>query len=222
MLYPIQNNRRNRVDLSGIWDFKSDPDEIGAQNGWFNGLAGARPIAVPGSWNEQYEDLFNYLGLSWYARRTYVPSSWQGQRVFIRVGSANYYGTVYVNGEKVGAHEGGHLPFAFEISNLVKWDAENVIAISVENELKPTRVPSGNMNSAISGFASFPRTTFDFYPFAGIHRPVVLYTVPQAHIEDITVVTGIDGATGTVKVTARLNAPATARGSVMLSGGGAS
>ena len=59
----------------------------------------------------------------------------------------------------------------------------------------------GNMNSAISGFASFPRTTFDFYPFAGIHRPVVLYTVPQTHIEDITVVTSIDGTTGTVKVT---------------------
>ena len=206
MLYPIQNSVRNKLDLSGIWDFKTDPEGVGEQNGWFNGLAESRPIAVPGSWNEQYEDLFNYLGLAWYVKRTYVPRSWQGQRVFIRVGSANYYGTVYVNGEQVGAHEGGHLPFAFEITNLVKWDDENVIAISVENELKPTRVPSGNMNSAIGAFASFPRTTFDFFPFAGIHRPVVLYTVPQTHIEDVTVVTGIDGATGTVTVTARLNA----------------
>ncbi len=66
---------------------------------------------------------------------------------------------------------------------------------------------------------STPRTTFDFFPFAGIHRPVVLYTVPQTHIEDVTVVTDIDGADGTVTVTARLNEPVTAQGTVTLSGG---
>src|SRR5689334_3728863 len=209
MLYPIQNDVRNKLDLSGIWDFQTDPDGAGEQEQWFNGLAGARPIAVPGSWNEQYEDLYNYLDLAWYVKRTYVPPSWQGQRVFIRVGSANYLGTVYINGTKVGAHEGGHLPFAFEITDLLRWDAENAIAISVENELKPTRVPAGNMTTALGAFASFPRTTFDFFPFAGLHRPVVLYTVPQTYIEDITVVTDINGTDGTVKVTARLNEPAT-------------
>jgi beta-glucuronidase len=218
MLYPIQNDSRNKLDLSGIWDFKIDPDEVGAQDGWFNGLTGSRPIAVPGSWNEQYEDLYNYLGLAWYVRRTYVPQSWQGQRVFIRVGSANYYGTVYLNGELLGAHEGGHLPFAFEITNLISWDVENVIAITVENELKPTRVPSGNIPSPIGGFASFPRTTYDFFPFAGIHRPVVLYSVPQTHIDDITVVTSIDDANGIVTITARLNEPVTAQGTITLSG----
>ena len=119
MLYPIQNNVRNKLDLSGIWDFKTDPDGVGEKNGWFNGLAEARSIAVPGSWNEQYEDLFGYLGLAWYVQQAYIPSSWQGQRVFIRVGSANYHGTVYVNGEKVGEHDGGHLPFAFEITSSV-------------------------------------------------------------------------------------------------------
>jgi len=86
---------------------------------------------------------------------------------------------------KVGSHEGGHLPFAFEITEQLAWDAENMVAISVENELKPTRVPSGNMQSAFSMLASALPTTFDFFPFAGIHRPVVLYTVPQTHIEDV-------------------------------------
>lgn len=219
MLYPIQNDMRNRLDLFGIWDFKIDPEEVGEQNGWFNGLIAARPIAVPGSWNEQYEDIFNYLGRAWYVTRSYMPASWNGQRVFLRVGSANYHATVYVNGEKVGSHEGGHLPFAFEITQLIRWGEANVIAISVENDLQPTRVPAGNMDTALGAFASFPRTTFDFFPFAGIHRPVVLYTVPQTYIEDVTVVTGIDGAKGLVRVTARLNEPASARGSVRLAGG---
>ncbi|MCW5849364.1 MAG: beta-glucuronidase [Anaerolineae bacterium] len=219
MLYPIQNDRRNKLDLSGIWDFKTDPDSVGEPAGWANGLPDSRPMAVPGSWNEQYEDLFGYLDLAWYVTRTFVPSTWQGQRVFIRVGSANYHGTVYVNGVKVGEHEGGHLPFAFEITDHVRWDAENGVAISVENELRPTRVPSGNMTSSMGMFASTPRTTFDFYPFAGLHRPVVLYSVPQTYIEDITVVTGIDGADGTVAITVTLNAPVTGQGTATLTGG---
>jgi beta-glucuronidase len=222
MLYPVQNNYRNRLDLSGIWDFKTDPDHLGKEAGWATGLTDPRPIAVPGSWNEQYEDLFNYLDLGWYVTRTYIPASWQNERVFIRVGSACYFGTVYVNGQEAGSHEGGHLPFAFEISNLIKWDAENVIAISVENELKPTRVPSGNINTALGNFASYPRTTYDFFPFAGIHRPVVLYTVPQTYIEDVTVVTRLDGKTGSVNVTARLNQPATTEGKITLTGNGGS
>ena len=37
MLYPIQNPKRNMLDISGIWDFQIDPDETGAKQGWFNG-----------------------------------------------------------------------------------------------------------------------------------------------------------------------------------------
>jgi len=203
MLYPIQNDIRNKLNISGIWDFKADPDEVGSEQGWFNGLPDSRPMAVPGSWNEQYEDIFNYFGLAWYVKRTYIPRSWQDERIFIRVGSACYFGTVYVNGQEIGSHEGGHLPFEFDITDEVKWDEENVIAVSVENHLKPTRVPSagtGGGMEAASIMNGFPSTTFDFFPFAGLHRPVVLYSVPEVRIEDVTVVTGFEGSQGWVKV----------------------
>lgn len=208
MLYPVQNDKRNTLDLSGIWDFQIDPDHLGEAGGWFNGLSNPRPMAVPGSWNEQYADIFNYFDLAWYVRKTYVPSTWQGQRVLIRVGSAPYYAEVFVNGQKVGSHEGGHLPFEFDITELVKWDEENTVAVSIENELKPTRVPAGNMNSALGQFASFPKTTYDFFPFAGLHRPVWLYSVPQHHIQDVKVVTDIRGNDGVVQVTVKANAEA--------------
>ena len=218
MLYPIQNSVRNKLDLSGIWECKCDPDLAGEANGWANGLTGARPMAVPGSWNEQYEDLFDYLDLAWYVKKVYVPSCWQGQRVFARVGSAVYLSTVYLNGVKIGSHEGGHLPFAFEITDQIKWGEENTLAISVENDLKPSRVPSGNMpGSDMSMFMSTPKTTYDFYPFAGIHRPVVLYSVPQTYIEDVTVVTTIEPE-AQVKVTVKLNAAVSGKGSVQVKG----
>jgi beta-glucuronidase len=220
MLYPIQNDVRNVLDLSGIWDFRADSEEVGAAAGWQNGLSDARPMAVPGSWNEQYEDLFNYLGLGWYVKRTWVPASWRGQRIFLRVGSACYFATVYVNGVAVGSHEGGHLPFAFDISEHVKWGEENVVAISVENHLKPTRVPAGNMNTALGPFASFPRTTYDFFPFAGLHRPVVLYAVPQTHIDDVTVRTEIRGGDGVVTVQVRMNAASDGVATLSMAGAG--
>ena len=56
MLYPQQNDIRNALDLSGFWDFKLDPDEVGENAGWFNGLDSPRQIAVPASWNELYQD----------------------------------------------------------------------------------------------------------------------------------------------------------------------
>src|SRR6266545_3043155 len=217
MLYPIQNEIRNKLDLSGIWDFKTDPDEVGEQNGWYNGLEGSRPMAVPGSWNEQYADIFNYTDLSWYVKRTFVPSSWKDQRVFIRVGSANYVGTVYVNGVKVGSHEGGHLLFAFDITDQVKWNQQNVIAISVENHLLPNRVPAGGAGPL--GVSGYPGAPYDFFPLAGLHRPVVLYSVPKTHIEDVTVVTGIDGKNGAVTVAVKLSGDDTA-GTVVLTGAG--
>ena len=71
----------------------------------------------------------------------------------------------------------------------------------------------------MSMFASTPSTTFDFYPFAGIHRPVVLYTVPQTYIEDVTVVTEHRRRGRLVKVTVKLNAAVAGQGSVQLKGG---
>jgi beta-glucuronidase len=131
MLYPKQNDVRNQLDLSGFWEFKLDPEEMGESQRWFDGLSEPRRIAVPGSWNEQFEDAYNYLGMAWYVREFYVPSGWEGQRVWIRVGSANYFARVWVNGIAVGEHEGGHLPFAFDVTEHVTPGEPNTLAIQV-------------------------------------------------------------------------------------------
>lgn len=199
-LFPQQNATRNSLDLSGVWNFQKDSLGVGEQQQWFLGLPAPRAIAVPGSWNEQFADSRDYLGLAWYETRTFVPAAWRGQQLYLRVGSANYLAKVWVNGQAVGMHAGGHLPFAFDISSYVTFGAANRITISIENELKPSRVPTGG---AIAGgfFQSFPRANFDFFPYAGLNRAVWLYTTPaQASIKDITVTTTFEGRQGQVKV----------------------
>jgi beta-glucuronidase len=223
MLYPQQNELRNLIDLSGVWDFQTDPEGQGETNGWYSGLPAARPLAVPGSWNEQYEDLYSYLDPAWYLRQFYVPEGWQGQRVMVRVGSANYAAQVWLNGREVGGHEGGHLPFEFDVTAGLDWTGPNTLSIRVENELKPTRVPAGNLEAnPMGGFMSgYPSATFDFYPYAGLHRPVLLYSTPQTRIEDVSVVTTLEGTRGLVEISVTQSGVG-GRGRVLLEGKGVS
>ncbi len=222
LLYPQQNELRNLFDLSGIWGFQLDPREEGEAGGWFKKLPVPRPIAVPCSWNDLFDDARDYLGLAWYAREVYVPAAWRGQRVFLRVGSANYAARVWVNDALVTEHLGGHLPFVADITSRLAWDRANTITLAVENKQLPTRVPPGPApgGGGVAGLmAGFPATTYDFFPYAGINRPVVLYTVPSAEfVDDVTVATAIDGADGVVAIKVTTAGPYSGKGSVRLAG----
>jgi hypothetical protein len=89
LLYPQQSQVRNVLDTSGLWQFQLDPQEQGEVHGWLRALPAPRPIAVPCSWNDLFDDARDYLGLAWYLTDVWVPSGWGGQRVFLRIGSAN-------------------------------------------------------------------------------------------------------------------------------------
>ena len=204
LLDPQRSGTRNLLDLSGLWQFQLDPRDEGEAAGWFRALPAPRQIAVAGSWNDLFDDARDYLGLAWYRHEVYVPSGWRGQRVFLRVGSANYAAKVWVNGTVVAEHLGGYLPFVADVTHQLAWDQPNVIAITVENKQLPERVPPGPgaRGGGVAGvMGGFPMTSYDFFPYAGLHRPVVLYSVPAAaHIDDITVVTTLDGGDGVVHV----------------------
>jgi beta-glucuronidase len=201
---PQQNEFRNLLDLSGLWQFQLDPKNEGEQSSWPNGLPSPRPIPVPASWNELFDDAAEYLGYAWYALETWVPKAWDSQKIFLRVYSATYAAKVWLNGEVIGEHKGGHLPFAFEITGKARFGQSNRIVLRVENLQKPDRVPPGPPTGRGRGFfTAYPATTYDFFPYAGIDRQVALYTCPRTHLEDITVTTRIDGPDGLVTVAAR-------------------
>ncbi|WP_191057900.1 beta-glucuronidase [Geminicoccus harenae] len=220
LLYPQRNELRDLIDLSGLWQFQLDPERQGEGQGWSSALPAARPIVVPCSWNDLFDDAKNYLGLAWYLNELWVPQGWQGKRVFLRVGSANYAAKVWVNGTLVAEHLGGHLPFVAEISPELAWDRPNVVAIAVENEQLPERVPPGPgpAGGGVAGvLGGFPATTYDFFPYAGLHRQVWLYAVPaDAHIDDITVTTTIEGEDGVARVAVRASGGYAGRGQVRL------
>lgn len=220
LLLPQQNAHRNVLDLSGFWQFQLDPEDAGANVGWVHGLPMPRMIAVPSSWNDLFDDAADYLGPAWYFREAWIPDAWRGRRIFLYFGSVNYAAQVWVNGVPVGSHLGGHLPFAFDLTSHIAWDRPNTFAVRVENIQTATRVPPGGGGPGF--FTGYPATHYDFFPYAGIERQVQLVALPEDHIEDITVVTKIEGSTGMISVKAQASDRWSGAGRVQFGRGGAS
>ncbi len=201
MLYPQSNPFRQKTDLSDYWDFRLDPDNSGAQKGWPDGFVG-RPIAVPASWNDQFSDTRDYFGVAWYQIRFTRPWGWESKETVLRFGSVNYLAEVWLNGHRLGAHEGGHLPFEFHVSPYLQAE-DNLLVVRVDGALAPDRVPPGNIAEDpldTHQIGNFPRTTYDFFPFCGIHRPVWLYALPDVAIADLTATTEVEDSKGCVQV----------------------
>lgn len=200
MLYPQTNHYRQVTDLSGFWEFCFSPEDTKHENGFDNG----RFIAVPASWNEIFEDDRDNFGPGWYQTRFQLPWGYDEKRIQLRFGSVNYLADVWLNGRYLGQHEGGHLPFDFDVTDAVQ-SGENLLVVKVEGELAFDRVPPGNVTGEERDFfpshaGNFPQSQFDFFPYCGIQRPVLLTAVPHNHIQDITVTTDIDGANGIVQI----------------------
>jgi beta-glucuronidase len=202
MLYPQNNLYRQFIELSGFWEFRFDPENKGLNQEWTQGFENSRPIAVPASWNDQFEDGRDYLGPAWYQVSFHLPWGYNQKRLFLRFNSVNYLAQVWLNGEMIGSHEGGHLPFEFDISEKIH-PADNLLVVRVDGSLAFDRVPPGNVSGDPFDFFSthsqnFPQTNFDFFPYCGIQRAVLLYAIPESSIKDITITTELEGDTGIV------------------------
>lgn len=196
MLYPKENIARQKMILDGLWRFSEDRDNVGVDEKWYNGLPNSRDMAVPGSWNEQYPDLYEYMGVGWYEKDVYIQSPKVDERVYIRVGSGSNKCTVYINANYAAFHEGGHLPFEADITDLITPDAVNKICITADQTLDPWSLPPASLqnNEGRAGFTtSYPSVPYDFYPYGGLERSVMILKVPTIRIDDITIKTKING-----------------------------
>lgn len=164
-------------------------------------------IAVPGSWNEQLEEygLMNYIGAGWYSTTVYIPATVDGKSVHLRVGSADYHATVWVNGRCAGENHFGFLPFEIPLNGFVVPGGTALIVIRVDNRLSNDTVPQGISSELYEEEhrlreETFPPARFDFTPFGGIHRPVSITIAPNGHLESIIVSTMLNEKNGTVSV----------------------
>lgn len=185
MLYPKMTASRMVFDLNGIWDFKllKGEKDFGREE--------TRPIPVPSAYNDIYpaKEFADHVGDMVYQRTFTVTAQMNWGRMVLRFGGVTHKAEVYLNGELLGRHAGGFLPFSFEISKRVK-QGENLLTVFVNNVVDYSTLPCGRL--VTEEFPGIPPKTvnlpnFDFYNYSGIMRPVWLYTTPEAYIQDIAV-----------------------------------
>jgi beta-glucuronidase len=200
MLRPQDTATRERKSLTGLWRFRLDKAGEGRSAEWFRRpLADAREMAVPASFNDIAVDaaVREYFGDIWYQTGVRVPRGWDGQRIVLHFESATHRATVWVNDAEVVSHEGGYTPFEAEVTEHVRAGAETRITVVVNNTLNWQSIPPGVIEDTPDGKRQI--YFHDFFNYAGIHRPVWLYATGRAHLTDVTVVTGLDDANGSIE-----------------------
>ncbi len=201
MLYPIRNAFRDLLEVNSLWKFRVDAEKEGETERWYNGFESDIEIAVPGSWNEQLEELglLHFVGLAWYSKNFFLPVHFSGKRIWLRIGSADFSSKIWVNGSFAGESEFGFLPNEVEVTSLAKAGQDNLIIIAVSNELDDDSIPQGittahYMNDDRIREETNPPARFDFSPFGGIHRPVIVYSTPTTCFRGLRVDTMIESS----------------------------
>jgi len=179
---------RKTISLDGKWQTIVDPYESGfynyryqpSDNGYFKNAKpktksdlieydfdSSESLQVPGDWNTQSDQLFFYEGTIWY-KKSFDYQRRSNTRLFVYFGAANYFADVYLNGEKVGQHEGGFTPFNFEITKLVR-DTGNFLVVKVDNKRRRDAVPT---------------LMTDWWNYGGLTREVKLIETSTTFVHD--------------------------------------
>src|SRR5437016_3160703 len=182
---------RRTISLDGQWQTIIDPYETGyydyryqpSDNGFFKNAKpktksdlieydfdGSESLKVPGDWNTQADRLLFYEGTIWY-KKSFDYQRKQDTRLFVYFGAANYLADVYLNGEKIGRHEGGFTPFNFEVTNLVR-DKSNSLIVKVDNKRRRDAVPT---------------LSTDWWNYGGLTREVKLVETAATFVQDYVI-----------------------------------
>lgn len=179
---------REKISLNGDWNYIVDVQEEGYYDyrmnptpwGFFLNAKPQRPedlveydfdlaptMAIPSDWNTKDERLFFYEGTVWF-KKSFDYTKKQGKRAILYFGAVNYEAIVYLNGKKLGRHEGGFTPFNFDVTDIVK-DGENFVIVKVDNKRRKENVPT---------------QIFDWWNYGGITRDVYLVETDEVYIEN--------------------------------------
>lgn len=206
LLYPCESSARRVVGLDGMWRFAFDPQGQGVDKGWTMALPESITMPVPASFCDFFtdKDSREYCGDFWYETDFFVPGEWEGKDIAVRFGSVTHHARIFVNGVEVTAHEGGFLPFDAAVTDIVRYNQHNHLAVLANNELNETMLPAGRTTTLSNG-KKMATPYFDFYNYAGIHRPVKLMALPKERVLDFSVVHSLSGTAADVAYTVTTN-----------------
>lgn len=126
----------------------------------------ARTVTLPHTWNTSPVVEGSFLETTGnYLQEIYLPEEFSSQRLFIKFYGAQRIADLFVNGRHVGGHRGGGVAFAFEITDKVRFGANNTLQVVVNNAYREDLLPAST----------------DANLYGGLNRPVeLILTAPTA------------------------------------------
>ncbi len=174
------------IALNGSWSFALDPVQGGEKSGWQKPWEktensamgygdGWDQVTVPHSFSvdERYE---GYIGKVWYRKSFTYGGNASDKHLRLHFEGVFYQCRIWLNGQYVGAHEGGYTPFAFAVTDLIQ-EGENYLAVEVDNAWDYTTIPGAR-------FGDEPKDLlYPWWEYGGITREVYLIETGKVFVD---------------------------------------
>lgn len=179
--------RDSWLNLNGKWDFEFDDHNVGMKEKWYKNVHLKKEINVPFAFQSKLSGIEDksFHDIVWYKRTVDLPNDWSDKRVILHFGAVDYRAWVFVNGQMVGFHEGGHVSFQFDITDYLV-DGEQSITLRVEDPSTDETIPRGKQFWEEESRAIwYTRTT-------GIWQTVWLEAVHTTHLSKLKFIPDVD------------------------------
>lgn len=142
------------------------------------GRGEAEKVRLPHTVREtplHYATPAHYEMLCGYRRALTLDEAWRDKRLILRFDGAAHIAKVYVNGTFAGEHRCGYTAFSVDISELVSFERENLIAVCLDCTENPAVPPFGFV--------------IDYLTYGGLYREVWLDVRNKDYIDDVYLTT---------------------------------
>jgi len=195
--YPRMQFRRETSwqNLNGEWEFLPDPCGTGFQRGFFRpGQDFSMRILVPFC----MESELSGLGIRepykavWYRRKVELPEEWQGKKILLHIGGADYLTSLWVDGEPAGRHVGGACSWSADVTRFLTPGREHVLTVCCEDDLSTGLQAAGKQSDRYESYGClFTRVT-------GIYGTVWIEAVAPEGLAGVRMETDIASGTATL------------------------
>jgi beta-galactosidase/beta-glucuronidase len=187
------------VNLNGEWEFDFDDSNVGVKQKWYERSAAfSKKIQVPFCFQSPLSGIgeTDFHEVVWYRKSFAVPDVFAAKEVILHFGAVDYQAWVWVNGQFVMVHEGGHVPFQLNITNALR-DGENTLVVKAKDFGTDCTIPRGKQYwKEKSEGIFYTRTT-------GIWQTVWIEVVNQVHLSKVKLTPDID--TGEIEIESFIN-----------------
>lgn len=133
---PAQSNEpRKEILFNFDWKFQStdikDAQEINFDDSNWRKLDIPHDFQFDQEWDESIGGArgFKAMGIGWYRKSFKADSQWKGSKILLDFEGIMLHGDAYLNGKKIGGTDYGYLGFEADITSLINYEGENILAV---------------------------------------------------------------------------------------------